>query len=91
MNVAWQRIYRRENDAGEVTIEYAPEGSIHTFKDLDVRIQSRKRAIPHANGSGVWFHTSYFVIVIGKYETEFWSLREAKAAAERIIFAEERA
>ena len=30
--------------------------------DVPYTIESRKRHIPHANGSGTWDHTSYFVI-----------------------------
>lgn len=46
------------------------------------RIESRKRAIPHANRSGIWYHTTYFLITEAE-EKEYWSLRDAKAAAER--------
>ena len=45
------------------------------------RIESRRRAIPHANRSGYWMHTSYFLIVDGE-EKEYFSLKDAKAAAE---------
>ena len=60
---------------GEKTITYKR-------RDSDIRIESRKRAIPHANGRGVWMHTSYFVIWPDGREREFYSLADAKAAAE---------
>lgn len=47
-------------------------------------VQSRKRHIPHANGVGTWEHTSYFVIWQGKEIKECYSLKDAKAAAEKL-------
>lgn len=48
-----------------------------------VMIESRKRHIPHANGnSGTWDHTSYSLIRPDGSEKEYWSLKDAKAAAE---------
>lgn len=45
----------------------------------NIRIESRKRNIPHAGGrSGTWQHTSFFVIV------EKTTLRDAKELAELI-------
>lgn len=48
-----------------------------------IKIESRKRHIPHANGVGTWDHTSYFVIKDGK-ETEKWSLKDAQKYAEEL-------
>lgn len=45
-------------------------------------IESRKEAIPHSNGIGVWYHTSYFLIRPDGTEKEFYTLIAAKAAAE---------
>lgn len=45
----------------------------------NIRIESRKRNIPHAGGRpGTWQHTSFFVIV------EKTTLRDAKELAELI-------
>lgn len=47
-------------------------------------IEARKKAIPHTQRGGVWFHTSYFLInrITGS-EKEFMRLRDAQAAAEK--------
>jgi hypothetical protein len=45
-------------------------------------IESRREAIPHANGSGVWYHTSYFLIRPDGTEKEYYTLKDAKKAAE---------
>ncbi len=46
-------------------------------------IESRRRAIPHANGEGSWLHTTYFLIRPDGTEKEYYSLRDAKEAAEK--------
>lgn len=74
-NLKWQRVGRTESDAG-VTITYIAEGS-------DYIIQSRKRHIPHANGSGTWDHTTYFVMAAGYDVKECYSLADAKEWAEK--------
>lgn len=76
--IEWMKLGRETNDAGEVTVIYGSD-------DGRFEIQSRKRAIPHANRSGYWMHTSYFLIdsQTGE-EKEFWALKDAKAAAERM-------
>ena len=48
----------------------------------DYEIESRKKAIPHANGIGVWFRTTFFLIRPDGTEKEYWSLADAKKAAE---------
>lgn len=69
----WTKTGRAVKGNGESTTFY---------ESGEYRIESRKRAIPHANGNpGVWFHTTYFLIHDGK-ETEYWSLKDAKEAAE---------
>ncbi len=56
----------------------------YRYGDTDYCVESRKKHIPHANGSGYWDHTSYFVIV-GKEEfSEHFTLSQAKATAERL-------
>lgn len=52
-----------------------------SFRNPNV-IESRKEAIPHAGRSGVWYHTSYFLIRPDGTEKEFITMAEAKAAAE---------
>ena len=64
-----------------------PNGGSTTFYDSEdarIRIESRKRAIEHANRVGYWLHTSYFLIANGA-EKEFYSLRDAKEAAEKLL------
>lgn len=51
----------------------------------DIQIESRKRAIPHANGVGVWYHTTYFVIRPDGTEKEYQRLSDAKEAAEEEV------
>lgn len=72
----WKKIDRNENSEG-ITITYRLEGT-------QILIQSRLRHIPHANGSGTWDHTSYFVLDNGKEVKESWRLSEAKAYAENL-------
>lgn len=45
-------------------------------------IEARKRAIPHANGSGSWMHTSFYLIRPDGTEKEYMRLRDAQRAAE---------
>ena len=63
---------------GESTIYYESD-------DGQWLIESRKRAIPHAGGrSGYWMHTTYWLINADNLleQKEFYSLKDAKAAAE---------
>lgn len=60
---------------GERTLRYESE---HT----PVVVESRKRAVEHANRSGYWFRTSFFAIYPDGTEKECWSLYNAKAVAE---------
>lgn len=62
---------------------YGRGGSTTVYKSGDYHIESRKRPIPHANGTGSWLFTSYYLIVDGK-ETEFKRLKDAKEAAEKL-------
>lgn len=71
----WTKTGREVKASGESTTFYESD-------DGRFEIQSRRRAIPHASRGGYWMHTSYFLIADGA-EKEFWSLKDAKAAAER--------
>ena len=62
------------------------EGSTVTYTDLretGLTIESRKRHIPHANGTGTWDHTTYWVLRDGDQLVEKYSLRDAKEWADR--------
>lgn len=46
-------------------------------------VESRKEALPHANGEGVWYKTFYWVVSPeGEDVKMFYSLKEAKMCAE---------
>jgi hypothetical protein len=62
------------------TVEYRPAKA-----RINISVESRKRHIPHANGSGTWDHTSYFVILDGADVKEKWTLKDAKEYAEGLI------
>ena len=74
--INWRKTGRQVKDNGESTTFYESE-------DGRIRIESRKRAIEHANREGFWMHTSYFLISDGA-EKEYYSLRDAKEAAEKL-------
>ena len=61
---------------GEKTIRY------ESFRNPNA-IESRREAIPHANRSGVWFRTTYFLILPDGSEKEYLTLKAAKEAAEK--------
>lgn len=67
-----------------------PEGTTITYtamEDPDIKIESRKRHIPHAGGrSGTWDHTTYFILIEGEEYVEKYSLADAKKFAEALIF-----
>ena len=71
----WIKTGRTVKGNGESTVFYESEDGKH-------RIESRKRAIPHASRPGTWMHTSYFLIWDDGSEKEFFSLQDAKSAAE---------
>lgn len=72
----WEKTGREVKGNGESTTFYESD-------DGRFRIESRKRAIPHANGRGFWMHTSYFLIDEDRREKEYYALKDAKEAAER--------
>lgn len=63
------------------------EGTTITYElaRCPMRIESRKRHIPHANGSGTWDHTSFFVLRGDEVIAEKQTLEEAKKLAERYV------
>jgi len=69
-------------DEDETIIRYVP-CTMH--KSIDVAVESRNKAIPHANGRGSWRYTSYFVIEHGIDVKETRALKEAKEYAETLI------
>ena len=48
------------------------------------QIESRRKQIPHANGSGTWEHTSYFVIRDGEDLKECFTLKDAKEYVKKL-------
>ena len=72
----WAKIGKVAGAEG-TTIIYRLEGTPYT-------VESRKRAIPHANGVGTWPHTSYFVLKDGEQITEKYMLKHARELAEAL-------
>lgn len=81
--MTWEKTGKTVHADGSSEITYHPKDAGVPLR-TDLHIESRKRAIEHANRGGVWFYTSYFV-VSGGNEQEYWSLKDAKAAAEKIL------
>lgn len=65
----------------------APIGTTITYRYVDTMytIESRKRHIPHANGSGSWDHTTFFVLRDGRKMIEKYSLKDAKEYVEQLF------
>lgn len=65
----------------------SPRGTTNTYRLVGTMysVESRKRQIPHANGSGTWLHTSYFVLRDGRQLVEKYSLKDAKEYAEQLF------
>ena len=76
--MTWEKTGKTVHADGSSVITYRPKD----IEGTDLHIESRKRAIEHANRGGVWFYTSYWIID-GNYEREYWSLKDAKAVAEK--------
>ena len=69
--IEWKKVGKTVNDEG-TTITYAAEGT-------DIRIESRKRHIPHAGGrEGYWDHTTYWIVRPGDDIKECYSMKDAK-------------
>lgn len=71
----WKQTGKTIKATGEKTITYEKAGNPN-------RIESRKVRIPHANGIGFWFHTSYWLIRPDGSEKEYWKRIDAEKAAE---------
>lgn len=71
----WNKTKRTALENGSVTVRY---------ESGNLAIESRKRPIPHANRSGFWMYTSYYLIRSNGTEKEYHSLADAKRAAEEI-------
>ena len=76
-SIKWMRAGQEILDNGESTVFYRS-------KDGRFSIESRKRAIPHANGKpGCWYHTTYWLTDGNDgTEKEYFALKDAKEAAE---------
>lgn len=61
---------------------YSDGGADVYYQSGDYSITSRKRPIEHANRSGFWMYTSYWLLKPDGTEKEYHSLKDAKAAAE---------
>lgn len=75
----WKKVGKTETENG-TTITYESELP-------GVKIESRLRHIPHANGVGTWDHTSYFVVTKDGTAKECWTLKNAKKMAEEMAAA----
>ena len=74
----WVKVWHGQKN-GMRTIRY-------TAEDSRFEIESRRRRIPHANGEGYWYHTTYYVVDTATgYERECWRLKDAKKTAEELI------
>ena len=75
--IKWETTSREISEEG-TTITYSGVGTHLT-------IESRKRHIQHANRSGTWDYTSYFVLFDDVELIEKNTLKEAKEYAEKQI------
>lgn len=73
---AWSKDAATLRDNGGKIIRYTAPGNPNV-------IESRKEPIPHANGVGFWYHTSYFLIRPDGTEYEFNTMNAARLAAEK--------
>ena len=74
--MTWYQAAKTIKGNGERTILYKCAGS-------RCMIESRREAVPHADGRGVWFHTTYFLMKPDGTEKEYYKLSDAKTAAEK--------
>ena len=72
----WTKVGKTANEEG-TTITYVLDLS------PAIKIESRKRHVPHANRSGTWDYTSYFVLRGEEEVIEKHSLQDAKEYAEK--------
>ena len=78
----WEKTGFRIGPEGK-TITYAPPTTLSWTSP--VRIESRKRHIPHANGEGYWDHTEFVVLRGAEELATKQTLAQAKEYAEKII------
>ena len=78
----WERTGSSASAEG-TTITYEPPTTLSWTSP--VRIESRKRHIPHANGSGTWDHTTYVVLRGDETLAEKQTLKAAKDYAKRYM------
>ena len=75
----WAKLGTQLGMDGEKIIRYVQE-------DSRFEIESRRRRIPHANGEGFWYHTSYFLIDVNTgFEREFMRLQDAQKAVDEMM------
>lgn len=74
----WKKTGRIVREDGGVSIMYEAVGKVEKY-----RVESRKRPIERANGSGSWMYTSY-ILFVGGQKQKFFQLRAAKRAAEEM-------
>lgn len=78
----WIKTGRTVKANGESTVVYTAKGAEW------LTIESRKRAILHANGVGSWMHTSFWVVVNGQDVKERYSLKDAKEWGEKLEYVD---
>jgi len=71
----WEKTSRTVRGDGSKTIRY---------ECGDMAIESRTVPVPHSNRSGSWLFTSYWLIQADGTEAQFFSLKDAKDAAEML-------
>ena len=62
---------------------------VYGAEGTDIRIESRLRQIPHANGVGSWEYTDYAVVLYGADLVVKNRLMDAKESAEEMIREQE--
>lgn len=71
----WEKAAVQTGINDEQTITYRAEGA-------DCEIESRRRAVPHAQRGGYWLHTTYHVVRKDGTEKTFRRMKDAKKHAE---------
>ena len=72
----WVKLGRIVSQTGTV--------NIYDLQGTGITVESRKRHIPHANRSGTWDHTTFWVLEDGVEIIERYTLKDAKEYAERM-------
>ena len=78
----WMKTGRRVGGDGSVTNVYS---GMTCDGYTGIKIERRKQHIPHANRSGTWDHTSFFVVSDGKELCEKQTMKAAKQFAEDLL------